>query len=105
MEPLSFLEKSKLPYSLLLDPVTDRAAAYTNNHQLVSEDASPALLQYAREHLAHQAAYEPALRDPHDRWRPLPPWASPDVLARAVLVWIARPHGDDDEAWRAIPPR
>lgn len=101
------MEKSKLPYSLLLDPVTNRAAAYTNNHQPIVEEASKALVEYAAAHVANSAPFDKrAHADGSPRWRPLPAWATPDVLDRCVIVWIKRPSGEDpDEAWLAIPPR
>lgn len=37
---LSHMDKAKLPYSLLLDPVMSRAAAYTNNHRLITAVAA-----------------------------------------------------------------
>ncbi len=101
------MDKSKLPYSLLLDPQTQRAAAYTNDHHTITEDASPALIDYARSHAHNTAPFD---KDAHasglPRRRPLPAWATPDVQQRLVLIWIQRPTGDDpDEAWRAIPAR
>ena len=54
-QEMSYAEKSKLPYSLLFDPVTGIAAAYTNNHRLIVPTASPALVAFAKAHLAHQA--------------------------------------------------
>ena len=99
----------KLPYSLLLDPKTGRAAAYTNNHRLIVELASEKLVQYALAHTVKVVAFDPALHAMGaPMWRPLPPWATPEVQQRMRLIWIKRPDGtepDEDAAWRAIPKR
>lgn len=107
MKELSYLEKSKLPYSLLLDPQTNRAAAYTNNHRTITEVASLELVEYACAHVANSAPFDiRAHADGLPNWRPLPAWATLDVQKRLVLIWIRRPTGiDPDEAWLAIPPR
>lgn len=103
-EELSGFEKSKLPYSLLLDPVTDRAAAYTNNHRLITPLASAKLVTFAKEHQCMQVPWDESRRDPHGLWRPLPEWADDGVRARCVLVWIERGHASDDY-WRSIPKK
>lgn len=107
MKKLSSLDKSKLPYSLLLDPETNTAAAYTNNHQLIAEQASAALLDFAAHNTAHPAQFDQALHAAGlPRWRPLPAWVTDEVAKRCVLVWLKRPSGEDpDEMWMAIPPR
>lgn len=110
MKELSSLEKLKLPFSLLLDPQTQRAAAYTNNHQLVTELASARLIEFA---LANKKAEQHFDAEMHAEgmkgppyWRPLPDWMTPEVQERLLLIWIARPDGDaPDEAWRAIPKK
>ena len=107
MNSSSCLDKSKLPYSLLLDPQTQRAAAYTNTHLTITEEASKTLLDYAKAHTAKSAPFdarEHAAGMPNRR--PLPAWATPEVQERLVLIWIKRPHGDaPEEEWQAIPPR
>ena len=107
MNELSYADKAKLPYSLLLDPQTNRAAAYTNNHRTITADASPKLIAFA---LANTVKTAPFDAQAHaaglPNWRPLPPWATPDVQARLVLVWIRRPGADAaDKDWHAIPAR
>lgn len=104
--PLKKIDKSKLPYSLLLDPVTGQAAAYTNTHRLITYQASAELVAYAQAHPSKTAAFDAkshAYGAPV--YRPLPQWATPEVLDRALIVWIKRPTGDDPpEHWLAIPP-
>lgn len=107
MNSSSCLDKSKLPYSLLLDPQTQRAAAYTNNHRPITEEASQKLVDYAKAHMANSAPFD---AQDHAQglpnWRPLPAWATPEVQERLVLIWIKRPNGDaPDEEWLSIPPR
>ena len=102
MKDLTFLDKQKLPYVLLHDPQTGRAAAYTTNHRLIVEEASEKLIRYALEHTANRAAFVVSMHD--DSTRRLPAWAKAEDLSRMELVWIQRPMGDDpDEHWRAIP--
>ncbi|MCK9515636.1 MAG: hypothetical protein M0Q87_06245 [Ottowia sp.] len=107
MKPLSYLEKTQRPYSLLYDPQTGRAAAYTSNHQLIVEEATEKLVQYALAHQQNEKAFDPAMQaEGAPRWRPLPAWATPDTHGRLKLIWLQRPDGDaPDEEWRAIPPR
>ncbi|KEH11417.1 hypothetical protein GY15_28635 [Delftia sp. 670] len=99
-------KKQELPYSLLLDPDTNRAAAYTFNHRLITENASQTLVRFALENTAQEAAFDQSKHDPKSEWRPLPGWASDDLLDRLKLVWIKRPDGEaPDEEWQAIPAR
>ena len=107
---LSYLQKSQLPYSLLLDPTTGTAAAYTNNHRLITDQASDELVAYAIANCAKRDPFDPVkhargVAQPPE-WRPLPTWAVPKVLGRLEVLWIQRPGADaSDAAWRAIPPR
>lgn len=94
-----------LPHSLLLDPVGKRAAAYTANHRLITETASPALLACAEHPGCDIQAFDPikhAKGQPVRR--PLPDWATPEVQARMQLVWL-RPLGVQSEQERAEIPR
>lgn len=102
-EEMGYAEKSKLPYVLLLDPQTDRAAAYTNNHRLITPLASAELVSFAKENVGLQRPWDEAKYDPtNPEWRALPEWATPDVRARCVLLWINR--GLRSAAfWRSIP--
>lgn len=101
---ISITEKSKLPYSLLIDPQSKRAAAYTNNHRLITELASEELVQFALANTAHEAAFDREAHQPDSEWRPLPAWATDDLLDRLKIVWIKRPDGESPDAdWLAIP--
>lgn len=106
MEELSYLEKSKLAHSLLLDPETGRAAAYTSNHSLVVAEASKKLVAYA---LANTHKVAPFDAKEHAKglpdWYPLPEWATPEVQGRMKLVWIERPDSEDLDGWLAFPKR
>lgn len=99
---MSYVEKGKLPYSLLLDPVTGRAAAYTNNHALVTAAASEKLIAFAKANTAHEAPWDERKYEPKGPWRPMPEWATVDVRARCVILWIKRGF-EADEYWRSIP--
>lgn len=107
MEELSYLEKSKLPYSLLLDPDTRRAAAYTNNHRLIVELASEKLVSYALAHTEKVVAFDPTEHAKGiPEWYPLPGWATEEVQQHMQLLWIERPGADaSDEEWLAIPKK
>ncbi|MFZ3141166.1 hypothetical protein [Polaromonas sp.] len=106
MNELSYVEKLSLPHSVLLDPETQRAAAYTGNHRLITETATPALVQYAQNpewKVQKFDARQHAQGLPE--WRPLPAWATPDVQARLLLVHL-RPHGvQSDAEWQTIPKK
>jgi hypothetical protein len=104
MEEMSYLEKSRLPYSLLLDPQTDRAAAYTNNHRLITPNASAKLVAFAKANRAHEALWDESKYEPNGPWRPLPDWATPEVRARFVLIWIKRGSASD-EYFASIPKK
>lgn len=99
-------QRHALPHSLLYDPETGRAAAYTSNHQPITELASKKLVDYALAHVGSQAPFD---REMHvqgaPRWRPLPAWAGDDVLDRLVLLWISHPQSDDDDGWQDVPKR
>lgn len=101
---MSSVDKSKLPYTLLLDPLTDRAAAYTQNHRLITETASAKLVAFAKLHYTQQAAWKEALHEPTSVWRPLPDWATLEVRKRCVLLWV-RKGGSTDEFLASIPKR
>ena len=85
----SFLHVSRLrkPYLVLLEPETGRAAAYDEEHRLVTEEASPALVGYALERHVHSERWEEAeyVCSPH----PQPPsWAQPSQRSRLRLYWL-----------------
>ncbi|WP_370682147.1 hypothetical protein [Comamonas sp. GB3 AK4-5] len=98
------VKRDELPYTLLLDPLTGTAAAYTNRHQLIAESASEKLIQYALDNTSKSVPFDRKLHQPDSEWRQLPVWATEDVFDRLKIVWIKRPHGDaPEEVWGAIP--
>lgn len=101
IELLSYMDKAKLPYSLLFDPVNRRAAAYTNNHRLIATDASPELIAFALANEVHRFPWDESKYDPV--WRPAPEWATPEVRQRCVVVWIKR--GLETDAYFDSIPR
>ena len=85
----SFLHVSRLrkPYLVLLEPETGRAAAYDEEHRLVTEEASSALVGYALERHVHSERWEEAeyVCSPH----PQPPsWALPSQRSKLRLYWL-----------------
>lgn len=85
----SFLHVSRLrkPYLVLLEPETGRAAAYDEEHRLVTEEASPALVGYALKRHVHSERWEEAeyVCSPH----PQPPsWALPSQRSKLRLYWL-----------------
>jgi len=104
-EELSHFEKSKLPYVLLLDREGSRAAAYLNNHQLLTPLASAKLIAFAEANPSLEKAWsEEAHHAGGFEGRVLPDWATPEVRQRCVLLWIKRGQAPDDY-WRSIPER
>ena len=101
---MSYVEKMKTTRSLLLDAQTGRAAAYTANHRLVVELASKKLVDFVLAHESKREPFNEARHDPTGLWRPLPAWATDEVRARCVLVWMDRGDGSD-EFFRSIPKR
>ena len=104
-EEMSGLEKYKLPYVLLLDRQGGRAAAYLNNHQLLTPLASAKLIAFAEANTALEKPWsEEAHRAGGREGRVLPEWATPEVRTRCVLVWIRRGIAPD-AYWRSIPKK
>lgn len=89
---------------MLLDPETQRAATYSSNHRLLTELASPALIEDIQTRAHRTEPWDESKWDPEGRWRPMPAWATQEVRARCVLV-RADPDWLDEEALRAIPKR
>jgi hypothetical protein len=104
MDELSYVEKMKWPYTLLLDPVTGRAAVYDGMHLLIAETASEALLAYGLANVTKRVPWDWSMRRGAPDKHALPAWATEEVLDRAELLWI-RMGGLTDAQWRAIPPR
>lgn len=102
-QEMSYLEKSKLPFVLLLDRKAGRAAAYLNNHQLLVPLASAKLIAFAEANPELEKAWsEEAHHAGGFEGRVLPDWATPDVRKRCVLLWIKRGHAPD-EYFASIP--
>lgn len=87
---------------MLLDPQTQRAVAYSHNHRLLVELASPALIAYLQAHAHQTEPWDESQWKPDDDWRPMPAWATQEVRARCLLV-RADPDWHNDEALRAVP--
>ena len=106
MASLSKADKAQLPYTLLLDPVTGKAAAYNATNQLITANASPELIAYARAHTKQDLIFDVVGHAATPTRRPPPAWATPEIQSRMRLIWIERPHQDAyDEAWLAIPAK
>lgn len=91
---------------MLLDPETQRAAAYTGTHLLITEMASPALLKYAQnpEWVVENFDAQKHAAGPSER-RPLPAWATPEVQARLLLVRMPPKGAVSEEGWNLIPKK
>ena len=104
MRPLTKADKAQYPYTLLLDPETGRAAAYNATNQLITADASAALIAYAKANTKQDLPFDVEGHAATPTRRPPPAWATAEVQARMRLIWIERPHQDAyDEAWLEIP--
>lgn len=97
------IEKAKWPYVLLLDPTTNRAAAYSNTHELMTPVASAELVAFAFAHEASRAPWDESINK-LPTGRELPDWATPEVRSRCVLLWIQR-GGQSDDWYRSMPKR
>lgn len=93
----------ELPYTLVLDPVTGKGAAYTSNHRLIAAEASRDLVEFAQARHTRRVAWDPKQHKPMEEWRPLPAWATPEVLARSELLWVR--DGNSDAQHLADLPR
>lgn len=104
MKELTYLEKTALPYSLLLDPVGKLAAAYNATQQLITENASPALLAYAQHPQSKAEAFDPMeYAECTSKKRPLPTWATTEVQARMLLVYLQHTQLTHVSDWHAVP--
>jgi hypothetical protein len=95
------MEKIDLPNTLLMDPVTQMAAAYNGTHRKITFQASPELVRYALAKQYKEAKWDPGKRHGVDR-HPLPPWATEEVLARCKLYWL-RSGSETDAQLREMP--
>lgn len=101
-QPLSTEDMLKMPNTLLYDPVGEVGAAYDGLHRLITERASPELVEYALNDGYQDAPWDPAKHDPNGDWNPLPSWLQDEALHRCVLYWIK--SGDEtDEDLLKIP--
>ena len=73
--------------TVLLDPLTGRAAAYNSRHRLMTDLASPELVGWAKEVAWRRAKWDQA-KGPSGDWHKLPAWATPLVLQRCELLWV-----------------
>ncbi|WP_370681671.1 hypothetical protein [Comamonas sp. GB3 AK4-5] len=106
METFSSDQKAKLPYTLLLDPETGRAAAYNSTNHLITDQASKKLIEFALANVKQDLAFDVEGHAATPHRRPPPAWATPEVQARMRLIWIQRPAGDAPaQEWLAIPAR
>lgn len=89
---------------MLLDPQTQRAAAYSDNHRLLVEQASSALIAHLQANAHSSEPWDESKWKPDGEWRPMPAWATQEVRARCLLV-RADPDWHDEDALRAIPKK
>jgi hypothetical protein len=106
MSALSKAAKAQLPYTLLLDPETGKAAAYNATNQLITADASKELIAYVMDNVKQDLPFDVEGHAATPTRRPPPAWATAEIQARMRLIWIQRPHQDAyDEEWLAIPAK
>ncbi|MGN1055910.1 MAG: hypothetical protein ACI4QS_04245 [Comamonas sp.] len=106
MPPLSKADKAQFPYTLLLDPETGKAAAYNATNQLITANASQALIDYALRNVKQDLAFDVEGHAATPTRRPPPAWATAEIQPRLRLIWIQRPHQDAyDEEWLAMPAK
>lgn len=106
MKALTPADKAQLPYTLLLDPETERAAAYNSTNQLITANASKELIAYTLANVKQDVPFDVAGHAATPNRRPPPAWATPDIQERMRLIWIQRPGTDaPDEAWSDLPAR
>lgn len=106
MPALSKADKARLPYTLLLDPETGKAAAYNATNQLITANASPELIAFVQANVKQDVPFDVEGHAATPTRRPPPAWATPEIQARMRLIWIERPHQDAyDEEWLAIPAK
>lgn len=106
MDIISSSYKAQLPYTLLLDPETGRAAAYNSTNQLITDQASQELIEFTLAHIKQDLEFDVAGHAATPTRRPPPAWATPEVQARLRLIWLQRPASDAPaQDWQAIPAR
>ena len=104
MKKLSPTPKAQLPYTLLLDPETGRAAAYNSTNQLITATASKELVAFALANARQDLAFDVAGHAATPTRRPPPAWATAEVQERMRLIWIQHPGHDASESeWLEIP--
>lgn len=106
MPALTKADKTQLPYTLLLDPETGNAAAYSATNKLITAHASKELIAFALVNVKQDLPFDVEGHAATPTRRPPPAWATPEIQARMRLIWLERPHQDAyDEAWLAIPAK
>ena len=106
MNKHSLNPKAQLPYTLLLDPETGRAAAYNSTNQMITELASKELVAFALANARQNLAFDVAGHAATPTRRPPPAWATAEVQERLRLIWIQHPSNDASESeWLEIPAK
>lgn len=106
MQKLTTSQKAQLPYTLLLDPETGRAAAYNSTNQLITERASKELVTFALANARQDLPFDVAGHAATPTRRPPPAWATAEVQERMRLIWIQRPASDaPSQEWLEIPAK
>ena len=98
--------RAQVPYTLLLDPETGRAAAYNSTNQLITELASKELVAFALANARQDLPFDVVGHAATPTRRPPPSWATVDVQERMRLIWIQHPGNDASESeWLEIPAK
>ena len=85
-DPFAHISRLNKPYLLLLEPGSGRAAAYDDQHRLLTEQASAALVGFALDRHVHCERWEELH---YVAVHPEPPsWARPEMLAHCTLYWL-----------------
>lgn len=106
MNKFSQSAKAQLPYTLLLDAETGRAAAYNSTNKLITELASKELVAFALANARQNLAFDVAGHAATPNRRPPPAWATAEVQERLRLIWIQLPSSDaSDSEWLEIPAK
>ena len=98
--------RTQVPYTLLLDPETGRAAAYNSTNQLLTELASKELVAFALANARQDLPFDVAGHAATPTRRPPPAWATIDVQERMRLIWIQHPDSQAPASeWLEIPAK
>lgn len=106
MQKMTPSQQAQLPYTLLLDPDTGRAAAYNSTNKLITELASKELVAFALANARQDLPFDVAGHAATPTRRPPPSWATAEVQERMRLIWIQRPASDAPaHEWLEIPAK